>query len=60
MQLMPNNASYIYPLYFNSVILGFDGETGYIDGLGEKVTRSNRLLSVGGSCAALLCWYWPA
>ena len=38
---------YLYPLYFNSVILGFDGETGYIDGLGEKVTRSNRFI-VGG------------
>ena len=29
------------------MILGFDGETGYIDGLGEKVTRSNRFI-VGG------------
>lgn len=38
---------YLFPLYFNSIILGVDGEIGHIDGLGEKVTRSNRFL-LGG------------
>jgi outer membrane protein insertion porin family len=40
-------AQYIHPFYFNSVIVGVDGEVGHIDGLGEKVSRSNRFL-LGG------------
>ncbi len=38
---------YVKPFYFNSVIIGVDGEVGHIDGLGEDVTRSNRFV-LGG------------
>ena len=38
---------YLKSLYFNTFVLGFDGEAGKIDGLGEKVTRANRFI-LGG------------
>ena len=38
---------YLYPAYFKSIVIGVDGEIGYIDGLGEKVSRSNRFI-LGG------------
>ena len=38
---------YFKPLYFNAFVIGLDGEAGYIDGLGENVTRSNRFI-LGG------------
>ena len=41
------HGQYLWPLFFNSVIVGVDGEAGYIDGLGENVTRSNRFI-LGG------------
>ncbi len=38
---------YLYPAFFNSVVFGVDGRFGYVDGLGEDVSRSSRFL-VGG------------
>ncbi|XDZ64738.1 outer membrane protein assembly factor BamA [Alphaproteobacteria bacterium LSUCC0684] len=38
---------YLKPLLFGTYVIGVDGETGFIDGLGEKVTRSNRF-QIGG------------
>jgi outer membrane protein insertion porin family len=38
---------YLHPLFFNSVVVGIDGEAGIIDGLGEKVSRSSRFV-LGG------------
>ena len=38
---------YFKPFYFNTFVVGLDAEAGLIDGLGEKVTRSNRFL-LGG------------
>lgn len=35
-------ASYFKPLNFNSFILGIRGKSGFVDGLGEKVTQSSR------------------
>lgn len=38
---------YLYPLYFKQIVLGVDGEVGFVDGLGEKVARSSRF-TLGG------------
>ena len=38
---------YLKPLYFNTFIIGIEAEAGLIDGLDEKVTRSNRFI-LGG------------
>lgn len=38
---------YLQPFFFERLVVGLDGEFGIIDGLGEKVTRSNRF-QIGG------------
>ena len=38
---------YLKPLYFNTFVIGLEAEAGHIEGLDEKVTRSNRFI-LGG------------
>ena len=38
-----------YPFLYNRLVVGLIGEAGLIDGLGEKVTRSNRFVLGGNS-----------
>jgi len=38
---------YLKPFLFNTYVFGFEGELGFIDGLGDKVARSNRF-QIGG------------
>ena len=38
---------YLKPFYFNTFVVGLEAEAGLIEGLGEKVTRSNRFI-LGG------------
>ena len=42
-------AAYYKPFVFDAFILGVRGRVGYIDGLGEKVTQSNRFFLGGRS-----------
>ena len=41
------SAAYYKPLFFKSVILGVSGKVGYINGLGDKITQSQRF-NLGG------------